>query len=95
MKRPLSPSVFRGDGWRLKNERRTAREFDSNPSQIEGKENVGATGGSPHDRQWGRADRRDVTVARADQEEVIRWRWALLTNISSGPLPLMGRVREG
>jgi hypothetical protein len=43
MKRPLSSGVFRGDGWRLINERRTAREFDSNPSQIEGKENVGAT----------------------------------------------------
>ena len=43
--------VFRGDGWRLKNERRTAREFDSNPRQIEGKENAGATGGSPHDRR--------------------------------------------
>ncbi|BBO34548.1 hypothetical protein PLANPX_4160 [Lacipirellula parvula] len=38
--------MFRGDGWRQENERRTARKFDSNPLQLEGKENVGATASS-------------------------------------------------
>jgi hypothetical protein len=71
MKRPLSPSVFRGDGWRLKIERRTAREFDSNPLEIEGKENAGATGGSPHDRLWRRSAVRAVTVARVRDEGVL------------------------